>query len=137
MKLALVLAPLALVTALATFAGLGAAAPAEPSAAPYGAYTVRLGYLDPDVPTGVWRLTLRRGRYTLLSDAAPIMNQGRLSVSGDVLTFTRETLCPSAVGRYRFRVTGGKLRLRVIGSDRCSGNDRTVVLTTKPWTRRS
>jgi hypothetical protein len=134
MKIALVLAPLALA---AMVAALGAAAASEAEAAkPYGSYTVRLAPKDPDVPAGVWRLTLRPGRYTLLSEAFPIPNGGRLSVSGNVLTFSRETLCQSAVGRYRWRLSDGRLRLRLIGTDTCSGNDRTVVLTSKLWTKR-
>jgi hypothetical protein len=65
----------------------------------------------------------------------PISNSGRLKVEGDVLTFSRETLCSSAVGRYRWRIVGGTLRLKLLGKDSCSGNDRTVVLTSKPWTK--
>ena len=138
MKIAVVLASLALAVTVATVPALGAAAAASEveAARLYGSYTVRLAPKDPDVPAGVWRLTLRPGRYTLLSDAAPIMNGGRLSVSGNVLTFSRETLCPSAVGRYRWSLSDGRLRLRLMGRDTCSGNDRTVVLTSKSWTKR-
>jgi hypothetical protein len=137
MKIALVLAPLALAVMVATVPAFGAdSASAAKAAKPYGSYTVRLAPKDPDVPAGVWRLTLRPGRYTLLSDAAPIKNGGRLSVSGNVLTFSRETLCTSSVGRYRWSLADGRLRLRLIGTDTCSGNDRTVVLTSKPWTKR-
>jgi hypothetical protein len=139
MKLAVVLAPLALAATVATVPALGAATAASETQAakPYGTYTVRLAPADPDVPKGVWRLTLRPASYTLLSLASPIPNGGRLSVSGNVLTFSRETLCPSAVGRYRWSLSNGRLRLRLIGRDTCSGNDRTVVFTSKPWTKRS
>ena len=65
----------------------------------------------------------------------PIQNVGRLRVTGNVLTFSREhAVCPTALGRYRWRLSG-RLRLTVIGRDTCSGNDRTVVLTSKPWTK--
>lgn len=137
MKIALGLAPLVLAVTVATVPAFGGgSASAAEGAKPYGSYTVRLAPKDPDVPAGVWRLTLRPGRYTLLADAAPIENGGRLSVSGNVLTFSRETLCSSAIGRYRWSLTDGRLRLRLIGRDTCSGNDRTVVLTSKPWTKR-
>jgi hypothetical protein len=137
MKIAFVLAPLALAVTVATVPALGAAAASEAEAAkPYGIYTVRLNPTDPDVPKGVWRLTLRPGRYTHLPYTTGISSSGRLSVSGNVLTFSKETLCPSAVGRYRWSLSDGRLRLRLIGSDTCSGNDRTVVLTSKSWTKR-
>ena len=138
MKIALALASLALAVTVATVPALGAAAAASEAEAakPYGSYTVRIAPTDPDPPKGVWRLTLRPGRFSLLSDVAPIPNQGRLSVSGNVLTLSRHTLCLSAVGRYRWSLSNGRLRLRVIGRDTCSGNDRTVVLTSKPWTKR-
>jgi hypothetical protein len=138
MKIALVLATLALAVTVATVPAFGAASSTVETAKPYGSYTVRLAPKDPDVPWGVWRLTLRPGRYTLLSYANPeVGNGGRLSVSGNVLTFSRETLCPSSVGRYRWSLADGRLRLRLIGTDTCSGNDRTVVMTSKSWTRRA
>jgi hypothetical protein len=99
---------------------------------PYGAYKVTLDPSDPDVPAGVWTLTLRPGRYSLLNEQ-PISNSGTLKVAGGILTFSRETLCPSAVGRYRWQLVGRLLRLTLVGKDSCSGNDRTVVLTSKPW----
>jgi hypothetical protein len=139
MKIAVVLAPLALAVTVATVPALGAAAEASEAQAAnlYGSYTVRLTAIDPDVPRGVWRLTLRPGRYTHIPYSTGVPSSGRLSVSGDVLTLSRETLCPSAVGRYRWSLSDGRLRLRVIGKDTCSGNDRTVMLTSKPWTKRS
>jgi hypothetical protein len=123
---------------LATAPALGAAAAASEAGAakPYGSYSVRLAPKDPDVNPGVWRLTLRPGSFSLVSQAFPIPNSGRLSVSGNRLTLSRWTLCPSAVGRYRWSLSDGRLRLRVIGTDTCSGNDRTVTLTSKPWTKR-
>jgi hypothetical protein len=138
MRIALALAPLALAVTVATVPALAAASSSEAEVAkPYGSYTVMLVPRDPDVPAGVWRLTLRPGRYTLLNDTNPIMNGGRLSVSGNVLTFSRETLCPSDVGRYRWILSDGRLRLRPVGTDTCSGNDRKVVMTSRPWTKRS
>jgi hypothetical protein len=138
MKIALVLAPLALAVTVATAPALGVVSASEAETAkPYGTYTVRLAPKDPDVPHGVWRLTLRPGRYTNLATSTGVGASGRLSVSGNVLTFSRETLCPSAVGRYRWRLSDGRLRLELIGKDTCSGNDRTVVFTSKPWTKRS
>jgi hypothetical protein len=128
---------LAVALAVISLATASAAAASEAEAAkPYGAYTVRLAPKDPDVNPGVWRLTLRPGRFSLVSHAFPIPNSGRLSVSGNVLTLSQWTLCPSAVGRYRWSLSDGRLRLRLIGRDTCSGNDRTVVLTSKPWTKR-
>ena len=138
MKIAVVLAPLALAVTVATLPALGATAAASEveAAKPYGIWKVSLNPVDPDVPGGVWTLTLRPGFHSLLNSRNPISNSGRLKVAGDVLTFSRETLCPSAVGRYRWRIVGGKLRLKLLGKDSCSGNDRTVVLTSKPWTKR-
>jgi hypothetical protein len=121
------------VIVLAGFAGYAAAAPESSTAKPYGIWKVSLNPVDPDVPGGVWTLTLRPRRYSLLNSRNPISNGGRLKVEGDVLTFSRETLCSSAVGRYRWRIAGGTLRLKLLGKDSCSGNDRTVVLTSKPW----
>jgi len=120
---------------LAASAGSSLASTAREAVTPYGTYTVNLSPKDPDVPAGVWRLRLRPGGYSLLSAENPTQNSGRLRVKGNVLTFSRETLCPSAVGRYRWRLSGRSLRLTVIGRDSCSGNDRTVVLTSKPWTK--
>ena len=139
MKIAVVLAPLALAATVATLPALGAAAASEVEAAkPYGIWKVSLNPKDPDVPAGVWTLTLRPGRYSLgcRPTCNPVTDGGRLKVEGNVLTFSRETLCPSAVGRYRWRIVGGTLRLKLLGKDSCSGNDRTVVLTSKPWTKR-
>jgi hypothetical protein len=101
---------------------------------PYGTYKVTLDPADPDVPAGVWTLTLRPGRYSLLNEQ-PISNSGSLRIAGGILTFSRETLCPSAVGRYRWRLAGRMLRLTLVGKDPCSGNDRTVVLTSKLWSK--
>jgi hypothetical protein len=126
---------LALALALISLATATTAASASEAAKPFGSYKVRLAPKDPDVNPGGWRLTLRPGSFSLLSDAFPIPNSGRLSVSGNVLTFSRWTLCPSDVGRYRWSLSDGRLRLRLIGSDTCSGNDRTVTLTSKPWTK--
>ena len=121
---------------LLSFAGYAAAAPDGSSAVkPYGIWKVSLKPVDPDVPGGVWNLTLRPGFHSLLNSRNPISNSGRLKVEGDVLTFSRETLCSAAVGRYRWRIVGGTLRLKLLGKDSCSGNDRTVVLTSKPWTK--
>jgi hypothetical protein len=127
---------LVLVLALISLATATAAASASEAVKLYGTYTVRLAPKDPDVPHGIWRLTLRPGAYTHLATSTGIASGGRLSVSGNVLTFSRETLCPSAVGRYRWSLSGGRLRLRLIGRDTCSGNDRTVLFTSKPWTKR-
>jgi hypothetical protein len=122
---------------LVSFAGYAAASPDGSSAAkPYGIYKVSLNPVDPDVPAGVWTLTLRPGYHQLLNNKYPISNSGKLKVEGDVLTFSRETLCPSAVGRYQWRIVGGTLRLKLLGKDSCSGNDRIVVFTSKPWTKR-
>lgn len=124
--------------ALVSFAGYAAASPqGGHTAKPYGTYKVSLSPTDPDVPAGVWTLTLRPGRYSLLNNRNPISNSGRLKVAGGVLTFTRETLCSSAVGRYRWRIVGRTLRLTLLGKDSCSGNDRTIVLTSKPWTKQA
>jgi hypothetical protein len=124
------------VVVLVSFAGYAAASPDGSSPArPYGIWKVSLNPVDPDVPGGVWTLTLRPGFHSLLNSRNPISNSGRLKVEGDVLTFSRETLCPPAVGRYRWRIVGGTLRLKLLGKDPCSGNDRTVVLTSKPWTK--
>jgi hypothetical protein len=120
---------------LVSFAGYAAASPDGSTAKPYGIYKVSLNPVDPDVPGGVWTLTLRPGFHSLLNSRNPISNSGRLKVEGDVLTFSRETLCPSAVGRYRWRIVGRTLRLKLLGKDSCSGNDRTVVFTSKPWTK--
>ena len=120
---------------LAASASSSLASTAGEAVTPYGTYTVTLSPKEPDVPSGVWRLTLRPGHHSLLSDRFPIQNVGRLRVSGNVLIFSRETLCARAVGRYRWRLSGRKLRLTLIGRDTCSGNDRTVVLTSKPWTK--
>jgi hypothetical protein len=103
---------------------------------PYGTYTVQLAPKDPHVPAGVWRLTLRPGGYTHVPDSTGVASSGRLSISGNVLTLSQETLCPENVGRYRWSFSDGRLRLGLIGRDRCSGNDRTVMLTSKPWTKR-
>jgi hypothetical protein len=139
MKFPLALAPLAFAVTVATVPALGAAADASEAEAAklYGNYTVRLNPTDPDVPKGVWRLTLRPGRYTHFPYSTGVPSSGRLSVSGNVLTFSRETLCPSDVGRYRWSLSDGRLRLRLIGRDTCSGNDRTVMLTSKHWKKRS
>jgi hypothetical protein len=124
------------VVVLVGLVGYAAASPHGSSAAkPYGIWKVSLNPVDPDVPGGVWTLTLRPGFHSLLNSRNPISNSGRLKVEGDVLTFSRETLCSSAVGRYRWRIVGGTLRLKLLGKDSCSGNDRTVVLTSKPWTK--
>jgi hypothetical protein len=118
------------------FAGYAGASPGgSTTAKPYGVYKVSLNPKDPDVPAGVWTLTLRPGYHSLLNNVFPISNSGKLKVEGDVLTFSRETLCFSAVGRYRWRIVGGTLRLKLLGKDSCSGNDRTVVFTSKPWTK--
>ena len=86
------------------------------------------------MPAGVWTLTLRPGYHQLLNNVYPISNSGKLKVEGDVLTFSRETLV-FAVGRYRWRIVGGTLRLKLLGKDTCSGNHRIVVFTSKPWTK--
>ena len=119
---------------LAASAGSGLASTAADAVTPYGTYTVNLSPNDPDVPHGVWKLTLRPGFHSLLNQQ-PIHNAGSLRVKGDVLIFSRETLCYAAVGRYRWKLSGRKLHLTLIGRDTCSGNDRTVVLTSKPWTK--
>lgn len=120
--------------ALVSFASYAAASPhGAHTGKLYGTYTVFLDPMDPQVPGGVWTLTLRPGRYSLLNNRNPISNSGRLRVAGGILTFSRETLCPSAVGRYRWRLAGRLLRLTLVGKDSCSGNDRTVVLTSKRW----
>jgi hypothetical protein len=113
-------------------------ASAEPTALkpPYGTYTVRLALPDPTVPAGRWTLVLKPGAYLLLVDADPIRNGGLLRVAGSTLTFSREILCPQAVGRYRWRLTGRVLRLSLLGRDSCAGNDRLLVLTSKPWTKK-
>jgi hypothetical protein len=126
------------VVVLVSFAGYAAASPGGSSAAkPYGIWKVSLNAVDPHVPSGLWTLELRPGRYWLgcRPGCNPVLDSGRLKVEGGVLTFGRQTLCP-AVGRYRWRIGGGTLRLTLIGKDSCSGNDRTVVLTSKPWTKR-
>lgn len=103
---------------------------------PYGTYRTTLRAADPDVPSGVWTLVLAPGKFTTDVSGDAQVNRGRLRVAGNVLTFTREhPVCLNDVGRYRWTLTGRTLRLRVIGKDTCSGNDRTVVLTAKPWTR--
>ena len=122
---------------LASFAGYAAASPDGSSAVrPYGVYKVSLNRVDPDVPSGVWTLTLRPGSFSLgcVPTCYPVTDTGRLKVDGGILTFSRAGLC-SAVGRYRWRIAGGTLRLTVLGKDSCSGNDRTVVLTSKPLTK--
>ena len=124
------------VVVLLSFAGYAAASPDGSSAAkPYGIWKVSLNRVDPDVPSGVWTLTLRPGFHSLRNNVYPISNSGKLKVEGEVLTFSRETLCFSAVGRYRWRIVGGTLRLKLLGKDSCSGNDRIVVFTSKPWTK--
>lgn len=121
----------------AVVAAGGSDASAEPMALepPYGTYTVRLALPDPSVPEGRWTLTLKPGAYLLLVDADPIRNGGRLRVAGSTITFSREVLCPTALGRYRWRLTGRVLRLSLLRSDSCAGNDRRLVLTSKPWTK--
>jgi hypothetical protein len=100
-----------------------------------GTWTVTLDPADPDVPEGVWSLIIESDGYRLIASSAPIPNRGDLSVSGDEVVFSNETLCPSAVGQYRWAIQGGTLSFALAGGDACSGNDRTVVLTSKPWTK--
>jgi hypothetical protein len=120
---------------LVSFASYAAASPNGAHAGKlYGTYKISLpNPSDPDVPGGVWTLTLRPGGYSLLNSRNPISNNGRLKVAGRILTFSRETLCFDAVGRYRWRLVGRMLRLTLVGKDSCSGNDRTFVLTAKRW----
>jgi hypothetical protein len=102
----------------------------------YGKYQVRLGpNVDPQVPAGTWTLTMSRGKYSLIVSSEPIDNHGALRVVGETVVFSKEVLCPGAVGRYRWNLQGRKLRLTLIGNDKCSGDDRVTVMTTKLWTK--
>jgi hypothetical protein len=136
-----------LATALALAAGCGgqresSEAPAEPQRANvhplFGTYRAALDTPDPDVPDGMWTLVLRPGRFTTAVTSSPQVNRGRLDISGSELTLLDERpACADDVGRYRWSLEGRTLRLEVVGRDPCSGNDRTVVLASTPWTRRA
>ena len=137
---------LVVATALALVAGCGggegesseAAANARPRDTHplFGTYRATLDTPDPDVPDGIWTLVLKPGRFTTAVTSSPQVNRGVLEISGSELTLTGETpACVDAVGRYRWSIEGRRLRLELVGRDACSGNDRTVVLTSTPWTK--
>jgi hypothetical protein len=103
----------------------------------FGTYRAALSTSDPDVPDGIWTLVLRPGRFSTAVTTSPQVNRGRLDISENELTLLGETpACVDDVGRYRWSLDGRTLRLEVVARDPCSGNDRTIVLTSKPWTKR-
>jgi hypothetical protein len=137
---------LVVAAALAVAAGCGggegensemAGAPPRDAHLLFGTYRATLDTPDPDVPDGIWTLVLKPGRFTTAVTSSPQVNRGALEISGTELTLTDEIpACVDAVGRYRWSVEGRRLRLEVLGRDACSGNDRTIVLTSTPWTKR-
>ena len=114
------------------FAGYAAAAPDGSSTAkPYGVYKVSLIPKDPDVPAGVWTLTLRPGYHQLLNNKYPISNSGKLKVEGDVLTSRARPCAPQRSAG----IGGGSSAGRCASS--CSARTRAPETTASSCSRRS
>lgn len=71
---------------------------------------------------------ITEGRYAV--SAGGRSTQGGLVVDGDEIAFFNSNVCPlelpEGVGRYRWRITDDKLRLKLLGKDPCSGRERWV-----------
>jgi len=85
---------------------------------------------------GPLRLYIRGDRYTLASVASA---QGDVVVDGSVVAFFNQSgaSCPpdpqDDVGRYKWNISDGKLRLKLLGKDPCS--PRVSDLTNAPFER--
>jgi hypothetical protein len=99
------------VTRTSTTAAAGAAIPAELQATWF--------MISPDLG-GPVRLYLRERTFTVSAGAT---HSGLVSVDGNVLTVTSS--CGGSgmgsTGRYRWSISGGELKLTLIGHDECGG----------------
>lgn len=80
------------------------------------------------------RLYIRGDRYAV---SAGDSVQGDVVVDGPVIAFfnSNGASCPpdpaEDVGRYRWKITDGKLRMKLLGEDPCAG--RTSIMTSGPF----
>jgi hypothetical protein len=136
--------------ALAGAAALAGCSSSHPAAAPHTSHTSqprptpRVSSVQAALPAGlagVWqkkfqggeqKMALEPGQYRFYVNPADAA-AGALTVSGKRLTFSDSNTC-SGTGRYRFVLSGAKLRLIALGSDPCP---RSAFMTGTPWTRKS
>ena len=126
-----------LAPALAAMIVLGAATTALAAGTLSGKYTTTIkgdsalgGELN-----GIWAIHFTKGAYHVFDDGHPLTH-GKDTIKGNTITF-RDTggmgACPT-VGKYKFKLTGNKLRFTVISdSSSCAG--RKGVLTHGALTR--
>lgn len=83
---------------------------------------------------GVTTLILHRGTYYLDHQMSNFRTLGHYFVEGRRITFFNDVNCTLERGRYAWERKGDRLLLRELRDD-CSGESRSVDLTTLPWTR--
>jgi hypothetical protein len=83
---------------------------------------------------GPARLYIRVDGYAV---SAGVGGSGQIVVRGDEIDFFGSAHCglslPEGVGRYRWKISGDRLRLDAIGKDACGG--RASVLTNGAFNR--
>ena len=90
----------------------------------------------PDFGGGAARLYIRGDRYAVSAGGSA---QGDVVVDGAVIAFfnANGASCPpdpiDDVGRYRWKISDGKLRLKLLGDDSCAA--RISVMTDEPFER--
>ena len=141
MKRYLAIAMLVLVTALATVAQAGGGTLAS---SPYGEWKAKMtknelldyGLVDPRF-VGTWKLILKRDGTNRAFNGLDRWTSGSLTVSGKRLVVQKDAACdqnfPNSKGVYRWSIKQAKLKLTVVGTDRCGG--RWQTLTVPLWTR--
>jgi hypothetical protein len=123
-----------------------AASAASPTTTAAGEATERPpGGTPPDELQGTWltdlgggpaRLYIRGDRYIVSAGGSA---QGDVAVDGSVIAFfnANGASCPpdpaDDVGRYRWKISDGKLRLKQLGDDPCAG--RIAIMTNGPFER--
>lgn len=98
------------------------------------------------VDAGRYRLVLERGRFYVAfapvrterpcptcTLPSPFTSNGHFVVSGDEIVFFNDATCTEMRGRYRWTLTGARLRLEVVDDGCPFGNLRSRFLTATPW----
>lgn len=83
---------------------------------------------------GTWVLNLTKGKYAATHNGKPVVH-GKDSIKGNKITFQPGSgpgKCP-AVGKYKFHLTGTKLRFTVISDSNPACIGRRDVLTHGPF----
>jgi hypothetical protein len=122
---------------LVIVAGVFVAAAGAASGPPSGSYTATITG-KPAALNGRWRLDFRAaGAVNIVRNGAVVVRGTALPLSGARVKLHDRSgpyACSKAEGdgTYRYRLTGSRVTFTAL-SDRCVG--RTLVLTTKPYTR--